>query len=772
MKKFFLFAAAALLAACSGDDLTVKEQPQVQADPGAVAFEAYTQKATTRAGEPGTLTTSLLKTGVFADDGFGVFGYYTDNNDYEQRSTPNFFYNQQVKWDGSSSSWTYEPVKYWPNEYGDKATSDDADKVTYFAYAPWVDIIPTSGKIERLTGEKDEDYKAREQWGITGMSKNTTQGDPLVKYIASFNSNKSVDICWGVADNNDGVWPTVQNETVMDIANGTPWLNVQRPASVGQKVKFTFKHATAQMRINIDAIIDEVRQGASPKPLDDKTRIWVREVKFKGFALKGTLNLNNDDNANKPYWLDYNGQNELVAEDVAVYDGRKDGKEGVAGAIATNEKVLGLNPALIQDGVYAGNSWKSGIDAKDQTVYNANDLKVQGVVGTGGTASSCIRPGVTTTTVNLFNNAAIADEPKNHNDGGKDGIFHVIPVDENFEVEIVYDVETVSENLAQNLSDGQTKGTSIENRIRKTISFSDNATTGKKLQPGHSYTLNLHLGMNSVKFDAAVSDWIEEAAQPVDLPLNAPLFGAAAKSGSTPSYPTKPATIPYDATNYTFAINGLDGGESVEATLGTNKGKSNDATGSVANTNLTGWSVGTAGAGAQQSAATNGIAIEELTTAVNPTTSNRTQVITWNGKQSEKGVEITFTQLAHPLGLHVGTDNTATYVASTKTIKLERDANIDGTFGWMSAGLVKNCAAVTPSTDSDNNPNKCGISVKRNGVTLTWATSTTAPDTFTFEDDGNGVITLKDDIQVGDVYEVTLKTGDAPAETISIKVIE
>ena len=767
MKKIYLLlATAALFAACASDDLGVKEQPQAQAEEGAVAFEAYTQKATTRAGEPSTLTTAGLKTGAFADDGFGVFGYYTDNNDYEQRSTPNFFYNQQVKWDDTEKAWLYEPVKYWPNEYGDKAVSDDADKVTYFAYAPWVNIIPTSGKIEELSTETDEQYKAREQWGITGMSKNTTQGDPLVKYIASFNSKKSVDLCWGVADNNDGVWPTVQNDAAMNIANGTPWLNVQRPASVGQKVKFTFKHATAQMRINIDAIVDAVRGGV---PVDDKTRIWVREVKFKGFALKGTLNLNNDDNANKPYWLDYNGQNELVAEDVTVYDGRKDGKEGVAGAIATNEKVLGLNPALIQDGVYAGNSWKSGIDAKDQTVYNAKDLKVQGVVGTGGTAASCERTGVTTTTVNLFNNAAIADEQKNHNDAGKNGIFHVIPVDENFEVEIVYDVETVSENLAQNLSDGQTKGTSIENRIRKTITFGDNATTGKKLQPGHSYTLNLHLGMNSVEFDAAVGDWIQEAAQDVDLPLNAPVFGAAAKSGSPAAYPAKTATIPYDATKYTFAINGLDGGESVSATLGA--AKWNNVSGNMTETKLDGWSVGTVGNGALKNAGTNGIAIEELTTTVNPTTSNRTQVIEWKGNQSEKGVNITFTQLAHPLGLHVGSNNTVILSSATNQITLERSTEITGSYGWMSAGYAKGCIAITPANvGTSDNPNGCGITVKRNGVTLTWADDTSGYDSFTFGDN-SAVITLKDNIQIGDVYEVTLKTGDAPAETISIKVV-
>ncbi len=207
MKKIFLFATAALmLAACSSEDelaLNNEQQTQSEVTDGAIGFDVYMQKSTTRGGVAGPLTTDSLKKVATADPaylayhqkaGFGVFGYYTNNNEYDQRSVPNFMYNQQVTWGGSD--WAYKPVVYWPNEYGTNAESDDKDKLTFFAYAPWIKVVPTSGKLADTTNDAEE-------WGITGMTRNSNQGDPILKYIASFRADRSVDLCWGVADNND-----------------------------------------------------------------------------------------------------------------------------------------------------------------------------------------------------------------------------------------------------------------------------------------------------------------------------------------------------------------------------------------------------------------------------------------------------------------------------------------------------------------------------------------------------------------------------------------
>lgn len=61
---------------------------------------------------------------------FGVFAYYTGTSNWNSvkgNTTSNFMYNQEVVFDGSS--YTYAPVKYWPNNTG--------DKVTFLAYSPY-----------------------------------------------------------------------------------------------------------------------------------------------------------------------------------------------------------------------------------------------------------------------------------------------------------------------------------------------------------------------------------------------------------------------------------------------------------------------------------------------------------------------------------------------------------------------------------------------------------------------------------------------------------
>lgn len=769
MKKIFLFAAiAALFAACSSKDELVKDDTtqQPQLEKGAIGFDAYTQKATTRGGWAGSLTTAKLQNNDDAkfENGFGVFGYYTDNNEYEQRSVPNFMYNQQVTYD--AGSWVYYPIMYWPNEYGSNATSDDQDKVTFFAYAPYVKVIPTSGKLARTTTDPDpDDTKTLESYGITSMTRNSAQGDPILKYIASFNHNRSVDLCWGVADNNDGKnWGLTQTGTAQNpgIENGTPWLNLERPANTDQRVKFTFKHALAQMQVNIDADVDVDGRGHD-NAVATKTRVWVRSVTFKGFALKGALNLNNE-TVNKPKWLDYGGQNEIVSEDVIVYDGRKDGKEGVAGAVATNEKSLGLNPAIVQDGLYSDSEGKT-VNVADNKVFTKGEAltiygpKPDGSAYTDNTEKAQYnRPGVTNIPVPLF-----CQNLENKNDATGD-VFHVIPTDDNLDIEIVYDIETVDQSLAQNLSDGATKGSSIENRISKEISFG----TLRKLEAGHSYKLNLHLGMNSVKFDAAVVDWIEEPKQDVDLPLNVPAFPI----NSTPT-----VTWPYKG-DYSFAITGLDGGESMNVVPGTNQEMGASGGSASGSGFLEGWNPNKSGgegfdvwAATKNNANSSGVAIQTVTIYPNNNTIDRTQQITWTGAQSGEKVDMTLVQAAHPLFLKISkTENSGSKGVITLTRCDDETRTTSNhwktAYGWICDG---DGAELTPSSPASANH----IKVYRNGAELTWDTSASG-NTFTFtnkgENEATAKITIGDELKVGDVIEVVLKTGDAPEETVTTQV--
>lgn len=455
MNKKVLFAAtvAAVLASCSSDDLSVQTAKQeAQGLENAVSFEALSQRSLTRAGYAGAMDNDQLKT-----NGFGVFGYYTDMNEYDQTSTPNFMYNQKV----SGAGWTYEPVKYWPNEYGNKAQSDDVDKLSFFAYAPYVENTPSTGKVE--AGE--------DLVGITGFTRNTAAGDPYVKYVGSLDPKKCVDLCWGVVNPDQDVTWDIINGGSQTMSAGMPWLNVQRPQkSLGQKMKFVFKHALSQLNVQIDADVN-TNEHAAGQELDGNTKVFVRSVTFNGFAMKGALNLNNEEEGT-PNWKGYNCSNEpLLAEEYTIYDGMKDGKEGT-GYTASNEKVTGLNKTIIQ--------------SKKWSEQAATD-------------------GVTKTAKNLFNGAV--NDP-----------IYVIPTGDDMTMTIVYDIETKDEKLAGTVSDLETAGVSIENKISKTITLTSG--DAMKLEAGKKYTIQLHLGLSQVEFDAEVSEWQTSDAGEAWLPAN------------------------------------------------------------------------------------------------------------------------------------------------------------------------------------------------------------------------------------------------------------
>lgn len=693
MKKFFLFAAVALLAACSSDDLTDVQQnnPIAVADDGSVGFDAYVVRGLTRAGGTNDINLSQLNS-----YNFGVFGYYTDNNDYDGTTLPNFFYNQKVTWnDDVSGNWGYTPVKYWPNEYGDNAISDDNDRVTFFAYAPYVDFNASTGKIKTIENGND-------QWGIVQASRNTNAGDPWVKYNVSFDGDKQVDLLWGV--NKDyASWNTVNSGT-QTLSAGLPWLNVQRPAGHGtqaaetQRVKFQFKHALAKLTTTIDAVVDN--ESALTNSLDAKTRIYVRSITFTGFTTKGMLNLNNTEK-DLPLWLEYNGNGDLEpGVETTIHDGRKEGKEGTAG-IASNEKVLGLNPQLVQDE-------NQLVDATAPTtgkVWN--------------TTAATAHVGVTNTPQNLFRKWDGAKYVAHETAPDAQGYIYVIPTGEEVQVTIVYDVETISENLPVYLADGKTSGSSIENKITKTVNFGEAG-----LEAGKAYTLKLHLGMNSVKIDAAVTDWDEYLPeQETHLPNNSPEYAA----GGSYTFSIPGATT----TAQTFTLTGFYGGESVLATAAP--------------------AVPITAASPDNSTSGSADATGKLTASVtcgtaSTSTKDKSTSITWKGQSSNRTVTMTVVQLARPLGLGATGTSASTDITLTCTTGV--------TDAWTNV--------TTPTSD---------IKVIRNGVELTVVTGDPAAGNIKF-DSANGKLILNGTEKVvsGDRFEITIKSGDAQAETYVLKI--
>lgn len=662
-----------LLASCSSKDVLDSGQEVVKelsSQNVAVGFEAYQSRSVTRAGFTGELTLDNLKKSKSEGGGFGVFGYYTDNNEYDPQSIPNFMYNQLVEWqsDGSSGYWKYDPVKYWPNEYGNNASADDQDKVSFFAYAPYVEVNPNTGKVTDTDNNKG---------GIVALSRNSANGDPLVKYIASFNSSEIVDLCWGIKGD-DASWALTQGGS-QALPAGMPWLNVERPydakaqtvpvSTDAQRVKFTFLHALSKLNVKIDVDPDITVHDAATD-LESGTKVYVRSVTFSGIATKGSLNLNNSV-ANKAEWLDYNGAGDLESgETFTVYDGRKDGKEGAANATASNEKQTGLSAQLIQT------------EAGTET-------------------------GVTKDLQDMFASGSV----------------YVIPTGETVEVEIVYDVETEDHNLGTYLSDGKTPGSSIENRIKKTVNFGTNGG----FESGKAYTLNLHLGMNSVKFDADVKAW-DDVPAPVDawLPANVPQYMAAAAAEYN-------LTLPAATTSYTFGITGLGASESLTTTQAAPVTAATTTDGAATPTNDNSNAAGSA-----------------LTTATITANTTTVKVTTGNVKVAgtSNSVQLNITQEAAPLGLSVKTPASV----SGTGIEMEKTA----TNGWDA-----------PSTDAS--PVVATYAVKKNNNPLTYTTGTVSTGEFSFST-SDGKITLGDAAAANDVFEITIKTGDAPAETVSFTV--
>lgn len=309
IRHITILMAVAMMVLLGGGCAEVNEAQQTVQSKGeseAIGFDVYTQRTKTRAGTAGDLTTDGLQTGTHKNDGFGVFAYYTGENSYDENIVPNFMYNQKVTF--SSPNWIYSPIKYWPNE-------EDNDHISFFAYAPWVDVDAST--VDKTCG-------------ITGVSRNTYTGAPLVNYIATTDLSKGVDLCWGKELNK-------QND--------------------GSKVDLTLSHSLAKLNVQVKSSI----------ALDAYTKIYIRSISFSGFTMKGALNLNNT-TGTTPLWLGYDGLGRLNKEAVTIYDGQRDGREGyVADA---NEGLTGLNPDLVQSTSWDDASPKPGVTSTVKNLLN------------------------------------------------------------------------------------------------------------------------------------------------------------------------------------------------------------------------------------------------------------------------------------------------------------------------------------------------------------------------------------------------------------------
>ena len=320
MKKIFTLAAVAalVLASCAKIETIDRNVDEP------IAFAGYAGNALTKAGAYGEETTTSLQT-----NGFGVFAYQT-TGDYSASATPNFMYNTKV----STSSWTYSPIKYWPNQIqagntdSQPATAFQADKVSFFAYAPHVAATASSGAVSDVTE------------GITALTSNATAGDPKVTYKVSADLDKQVDLLWAVSKG--AAWTNVAGTTNTP-TSGKPYLNLQKPA-IGTAIHFYFKHALAQITLKAVAAYNQTAAGGTAQ---DGVKITIKQVELSvpGMTQTAVLNLNNT-TADTPLWESASGSADLALT--------------VSGS--------NINSALLDGGDVAPASQPAGVTASEQNV--------------------------------------------------------------------------------------------------------------------------------------------------------------------------------------------------------------------------------------------------------------------------------------------------------------------------------------------------------------------------------------------------------------------
>lgn len=332
-----------LLFACSQSD----EAPvSVVQDRVAIDFSSYVGRMPeSRATHPtatsgGDITLDRLKT-----LGFGVFAQHTSNTtwtSYAAKSTTpfNFMWNQQVAWDPVGSKWTYEPVKYWPNNNNpaDKESavgSQDYSYLSFFAYAPYAAVaVPASG-FDVKDVDEDSDGKPDHD-GIVAVSLNSDNAYGSYLYYRTSN-----DIPFSPETSVDLLWATQQDLFKM-MGSGEGYVN--------GTVNFAFKHALSKVGIYVKALIDRTDDYSSPAystDVDANTRIFVESATLTvpDFYSEGKLMMvPADATSTVPRW-DFTGLDAKKKENISL--GTSDIRYAIRYAapnIPTNRNWDGKNP--------------------------------------------------------------------------------------------------------------------------------------------------------------------------------------------------------------------------------------------------------------------------------------------------------------------------------------------------------------------------------------------------------------------------------------------
>ena len=247
--------------------------------------------------------------------------------------------------------------------------------------------------------------------------------------------------------------------TSPDVTMGLPFLDMTK-LKLGEKMKFNFKHALTKLSVNVDGYFDEV-SGVSPRNnnVDPNTRVVIKSVNIKTTQL------------------------------------------AVGGTLDLNNTVANTPNWTVGTTLSAFNA-SAGYDLPIASYLKYIEDNTESV-----THFSQQPLGVTKTTQSLMGYGI---------DGTTAASLLFVPAGDaaDLTITIIYEVITRDPNLG--------KGYSItENPVTSTIAAANLGANAFKA--GYATTLNLHLGLASVKFDADVTNWETGETENVDLPENSAL---------------------------------------------------------------------------------------------------------------------------------------------------------------------------------------------------------------------------------------------------------
>lgn len=400
MKKIALFAlaAAGILSSCSQSSDLVNDLPtpskEQTVEKTPISFDTYNAKSavvrSSRAGYAGDMTTAMLQ-----KVGFGVIAYYTGTSNYSAwtKDAPNFMYNTKVYVDGatgtteSENPYTYSPTVYWPNG---NATADNAEatgtgggKLSFFAYAPYVAVKPSTGVVTSATTT-----------GIKALSSNSATSDPTLTYSL----DGGVDLLWGTAGAND---VTVGNaaQAGATLTGGKADVNVDlTKMKTNGKIKFLFKHALAQVNsLKVKADIDAVTSGS----LSNNTKIYVEKVTLENGLTsgetptstligEGTLDLTTG------VWTTVNTT--TLAANISAASVAASGDSPMNTAIQIPSSTPNVETGVTEwEDIFS----TDGVTTTATNVYTSDNMSVKLIPGSGQTLKITIKYWVTTKDSNL-----------------------------------------------------------------------------------------------------------------------------------------------------------------------------------------------------------------------------------------------------------------------------------------------------------------------------------------------------------------------------------